>query len=176
MLTGYDHLLFLVGVVFFMSRMRDVVLYVTLFTIGHSATLIAGVLGGWQVSPWLVDAVIALSVVYKAFDNLGGFSATLGFQPDLRLAVSGFGLVHGLGLATSLQTIMPEGPGRVTNLVSFNVGVEIGQILALVLVVSVLSLWRQRPAFTRYAFSTNVLLMVCGFLLMGYQITGYLLT
>lgn len=173
MFTGYDHLLFLVGVIFFLYRLRDVALYVSLFTLGHSATLLAGVLAGVRASPFLVDAVIGLSVVYKAFDNMGGFRAFLGFQPDTRLAVLVFGLFHGFGLATTLQEHALAREGLVTNLLSFNVGVELGQGLALTFVVIALGFWRTRSGFLRHAFATNALLMAAGFVLTGHQLVGF---
>jgi hypothetical protein len=173
MVTGYDHLLFLVGVIFFLYRLRDVVQYVSLFTIGHSLTLLGGVLGGIHANSYLVDAIIGFSVVYKAFDNMDGFKRFLGFQPSTRLAVLIFGLFHGFGLATKLQEFTLAKSGLVTNIVSFNVGVEIGQVLALTAVLIALSYWRTRPGFLRHAFVTNTALMVGGFMLVGYQLTGY---
>jgi hypothetical protein len=173
MVTGYDHLLFLVGVIFFLYRLKDVLLYVSLFTIGHSATLLLGVLGGVHANPYLVDAIIGFSVVYKAFDNMDGFKRVFGFQPDTRIAVLVFGLFHGFGLATKLQEFALSPSGLIANIVSFNVGVEIGQGLALTAVFIGLSYWRTRPGFLRHAFATNTLLMVGGFLLVGYQLTGY---
>src|SRR5262245_60595505 len=131
MVTGYDHLLFLVGVIFFLYRLRDVVQYVSLFTVGHSITLLAGVLGGIHANSYIVDAIIGFSVVYKAFDNMDGFKRFFGFQPNTRLAVLIFGLFHGFGLATKLQEFALAKDGLVTNIVSFNVGVEIGQVVAL---------------------------------------------
>ena len=141
MFTGYDHLLFLFGVIFFLYRSRDIVLYVTLFTLGHSITLILGVWANWQVSGQLVDAIIGLSIVYKAFENMGGFEKLLGVQPDTRIAVFVFGLCHGLGLATKLQSYVAGGDGLLTNLLSFNLGVELGQLsaLSLILLVQVLN-------------------------------------
>jgi hypothetical protein len=173
MVTGYDHLLFLVGVIFFLYRLKDVVQYVSLFTIGHSITLLAGVLGGIHANSYIIDAIIGFSVVYKAFDNMDGFKRFLGFEPSTRLAVLIFGLFHGFGLATKLQEFTLSQTGLVTNIVSFNVGVEIGQVLALTAVLIVLSLWRTRPGFLQHAFVTNTLLMIGGFLLVGYQVTGY---
>jgi HupE / UreJ protein len=173
MVTGYDHLLFLVGVIFFLYRLKDVVQYVSLFTIGHSVTLLGGVLGGLHANPFLIDAIIGFSVVYKAFDNIGGFKRILGFQPNTRIAVLIFGLFHGFGLATKLQEFALPKTGLVTNIVSFNVGVEIGQILALAAVLIILCFWRTRLGFLRHAFATNTILMVGGFLLVGYQLTGY---
>src|SRR5204862_4556776 len=129
MVTGYDHLLFLVGVIFFLYRLKDIVQYVSLFTIGHSLTLLGGVLGGIHANSYLIDAIIGFSVVYKAFDNMDGFKRFLGFQPSTRLAVLIFGLFHGFGLATKLQEFTLAQNGLVTNIVSFNVGVEIGQVL-----------------------------------------------
>ncbi|HSU88533.1 MAG TPA: HupE/UreJ family protein, partial [Terriglobia bacterium] len=145
MVTGYDHLLFLVGVIFFLYRLRDVVQYVSLFTVGHSLTLLGGVLGGIHANSYLVDAIIGFSVVYKAFDNMDGFKRFLGFQPSTRLAVLIFGLFHGFGLATKLQEFTLAKNGLVTNIVSFNIGVEIGQVLALTGVLIALSYWRTRP-------------------------------
>lgn len=173
MVTGYDHLLFLVGVIFFLYRLKDVITYVSLFTIGHSLTLLAGVFGEVQANPYIIDAIIGFSVVYKAFDNMQGFKRLLGFQPNTKAAVLIFGLFHGFGLATKLQEFALAKEGLVANIVSFNVGVEIGQVLALTAVLIGLSYWRTRPGFLRHAFATNTLLMVGGFLLVGFQITGY---
>jgi hypothetical protein len=153
MVTGYDHLLFLVGVIFFLYRLKDVVLYVSLFTLGHSLTLLAGVLGGIHANPYIIDAIIGFSVVYKAFDNLGGFQRIFGAQPNTRVAVLIFGLFHGFGLATKLQDFTLPENGLVTNIVSFNVGVELGQVIALTAVLLLLSYWRTRPAYLRHAFA-----------------------
>jgi HupE/UreJ protein len=172
MVTGYDHLLFLVGVIFFLYRLKDILLYVSLFTVGHSVTLLAGALGGIHANAHLVDAVIGVSVVYKAFENMGGFQA-LGFQPETRAAVFGFGLVHGFGLATKLQEYALSRNGLVTNIVSFNGGVEIGQFLALTAVLLALGYWRARPGYLRHAYAANATLMIAGFILVGYQMTGY---
>ena len=172
MVTGYDHLLFLVGVIFFLYRVKDILLYVSLFTLGHSLTLLGGALGGVRASASLVDAVIGLSIVYKAFENMGGFQA-IGIQPSTRGAVLAFGLVHGFGLATKLQDFSLSPNGLVTNIVSFNAGVEIGQFLALSAVLIALGYWRTRPGYLRHAYVTNAALMTAGFVLAGYQLTGY---
>jgi hypothetical protein len=172
MVTGYDHLLFLAGVIFFLYRLKDVAIYVTLFAIGHSTTLLLGVLGGWHVDAYLVDAVIGLSVVYKAFENLGGFKR-LGVEPNTKAAVLFFGFFHGLGLSTKLQDLALSRDGLVTNMISFNVGVELGQLLALGLILIAFNVWRRSGRFMRDAFAGNVLLMVGGFVLAGYQLTGY---
>ena len=173
MVTGYDHLLFLVGVIFFLYRLKDIVLYVSLFTIGHSITLLLGVLGGVHANSYIIDAIIGLSVVYKAFDNMDGFKRFLGVQPNTKLAVLIFGLFHGFGLATKLQEFALSKNGLVANIVSFNVGIEIGQVLALTAVLIGLSYWRTRDGFLRHAFVTNTALMTGGFILTGYQIAGY---
>jgi HupE/UreJ protein len=175
MVTGYDHLAFLVGVIFFLYRMKDIVQYVSLFTIGHSLTLLVGVLGGVKANPYVIDAIIGFSVVYKAFDNMDGFQRFFGFQPNTRAAVLVFGLFHGFGLATKLQDFSLSPNGLVTNIVSFNVGVEIGQVVALTGVLIALSYWRTRSGFLRHAFVTNGALMAVGFLLVGYQLSGYFL-
>lgn len=172
MVTGYDHLLFLVGVIFFLYRLKDILLYVSLFTIGHSTTLLAGALGGIRADAHLVDAIIGLSIVYKAFENMGGFK-TLGFQPDTRVAVLCFGLAHGFGLATKLQQYSLSPNGLAANIISFNVGVEIGQCLALTAVLIALSYWRARPGYLAHAYAANAVVMTAGFVLTGYQLTGY---
>jgi hypothetical protein len=172
MVTGYDHLAFLAGVIFFLYRLKEVALYVTLFAVGHSVTLLLGVLGGWHVNSYLVDAVIGLSVVYKAFENLGGFRA-LGFEPNTKAAVLFFGFFHGFGLATKLQDLAISRDGLVANMLSFNVGVEIGQLLALSVMLIVFTAWRSTGSFARHAFATNVALLAVGFVLFGYQLTGY---
>jgi hypothetical protein len=175
MVTGYDHLLFLVGVIFFLYRPKHVVEYVTLFALGHSITLLLGVLANLQVNAYLIDAIIGLSIVYKAFENMDGFRQVFGVEPNTKIAVFVFGLFHGLGLATKLQEFTISDNGLVTNIVSFNVGVEIGQILALSAVLIVLSIWRNSASYLRHAFATNTVLMTGGFLLAGYQLSAYLL-
>ena len=175
MVTGYDHLLFLVGVIFFLYRLKDVLLYVSLFTIGHSLTLLGGVLGGIHANPYLIDAVIGFSVVYKAFENMDGFRRVFGFQPNTRAAVLIFGLFHGFGLATKLQDFELSPNGLVANIVSFNIGVEMGQGLALTFILIALTYWRTRSGFFHHAFATNAIVMACGFLLVGYQLSGYFL-
>ena len=175
MFTGYDHLLFLLGVIFFLYRPRDIILYVTLFTVGHSITLLLGVFFSWQVNGHLVDAVIGLSIVYKAFENIKGFEALSPWRLDTRVAVFAFGLCHGLGLATKLQETVQSGSGLLTNLLSFNVGVEVGQLFALAVILLALLSWRNRPSFQAQAFAVNTLLMCAGFVLFGYQITGFVL-
>ena len=173
MVTGYDHLLFLVGVIFFLYKLKDVVAYVSLFTIGHSLTLLGGVLGGIHANPFIIDAIIGFSVVYKAFDNMDGFKLLFGFQPNTRIAVLIFGLFHGFGLATKLQQFTLSKDGLVANIVSFNVGIEIGQALALTAVLIGLSYWRTHSGFFRHALLTNTALMAGGFMLVGYQLAGY---
>ena len=175
MVTGYDHLLFLVGVIFFLFRLKQIALYVTLFSVGHSITLLLGVLSNMRVNSHWVDALIGFSVAYKAFDNLGGFRNLFGFQPDARAAVFAFGLAHGFGLATKLQALHLNPNGLIVNLVSFNVGVEVGQLIALSLILIVMTLWRKTPWFGRTAVAANSLLMLAGFVLAGQQIGEYLL-
>lgn len=172
MVTGYDHLAFLAGVIFFLYRLRDVVTYVTLFAVGHSATLLLGVLGGVHANAFLIDAVIGFSVVYKAFENLDGFR-NFGFQPNMKAAVLIFGFFHGFGLSTKLQDLAISPDGLITNMLSFNVGVELGQLVALSVMLLVFNAWRATDSFMRHAYAANVLLMVAGFMLIGYQLTGY---
>jgi HupE / UreJ protein len=176
MVTGYDHLLFLLGVIFFLYRLKDVALYVTLFAIGHSSTLLLGVLMKVHVNAHLVDAVIALSVVYKALDNLGAFRRWFGVQPDARAATLLFGFVHGFGLATKLLDFELAPTGLVTNLISFNVGVEIGQILALSAILILMNHWRRSKSFPPLAYRANVAIMTAGFVLLGVQLAGYFFT
>ena len=173
MVTGYDHLLFLAGVIFFLVRLRDVALYASLFALGHSLTLLSAVMFDWRADAHLVDAVIGLSVAYKGFENLGGFRA-FGWEPDTRLAVLGFGLVHGFGLATKLQELSLSRDGLFANLVGFNLGVECGQLVALTLMVIAFGIWRGTTGFTRHARAANMLLLILGFVLAGEQLAGYL--
>ncbi|PHR80958.1 MAG: hypothetical protein COA59_16805 [Colwellia sp.] len=176
MITGYDHLLFLVGVLFFLYRSRDVLLYVSMFTLGHSLTLLFGVIGDVQVNAYLIDAIIGLSVVYKGFDNLGGFKSIFGKSPNAKLAVLIFGLFHGFGLATKLQEFQLPEDGLIANLIAFNIGVELGQFTALAFILLMINFWRKHSSFTQFAKATNCLLMSAGFMLMGYQLTGYFIS
>lgn len=173
MVTGYDHLLYLLGVVFFLYRPIHVLQYVSLFAIGHSITLLVGVLANLQVNAYLIDAIIGFSIVYKAFENMGGFARLGALRPNPRAAVFVFGLFHGLGLATKLQAFELSPNGLVTNIVSFNVGVELGQLLALSAILLVLSLWRTRASYTDHALVSNTLLMSGGFMLTAYQLAAY---
>ena len=173
MITGYDHLLFLIGVIFFLFRKREILLYISFFTIGHSATLLLGVMADISVNAFLIDAIIALSIVYKGFDNLGGFKKLLGKQPNTKAAVLIFGLFHGFGLATKLQEFEFDKEGLFVNLLGFNLGIEIGQFLALGLVLLLFSIWRKYESYVKFANITNILLMAAGFLLFGFQLTGY---
>ncbi|MGB3470824.1 MAG: HupE/UreJ family protein [Erythrobacter sp.] len=172
MVTGYDHLLFLFGVIFFLYRMKDIGIYVTLFAIGHSTTLLFGVLTGISANAYIIDAIIGLSVVYKALDNLGAFQRWFGFQPNTKAATLVFGFFHGFGLATKIIEFQISEDGLVPNLIAFNIGVEIGQLLALGGILIAMGFWRRTSSFMRHAFAANVLLMTAGFVLVGYQLAG----
>ena len=173
MVTGYDHILFLVGVIFFLYRLRDIGLYVSLFAIGHSFTLIFGVFADININAYIIDAIIGLSVVYKALDNLGAYQQWFGIQPNTKITTLIFGLFHGFGLATKIIEFDMDSNGLLTNLIAFNVGVEIGQLLALSAILILISYWRKNPSFITYAYSTNIILMVLGFMLTGNQLLGY---
>lgn len=173
MATGYDHILFLLGVIFFLYRMKDIALYVTLFAIGHSTTMLLGVYFNIGINSFLIDAIIGLSVVYKAMDNLGAFQRWFGYQPDTRAATLVFGLFHGFGLSTKIIEYNISPDGLVPNLLAFNIGVEIGQLLALGAILIVMGYWRRTGSFRRHAYIANVGLMCAGFVLIGYQLTGY---
>jgi hypothetical protein len=175
MVTGYDHLLFLAGVIFFLYRLKDVALYATLFAVGHSATLLLGMLAGIHANAYIVDAIIGLSVVYKALENLGALRR-MGLHINPRAAVLAFGLAHGFGLSTKLQDFNLSRDGLVGNILSFNIGVELGQVVALALMLLVFGLWRRSGAFTRGAWFANLAIMAAGFTLFGYQLTGYFLS
>jgi hypothetical protein len=179
MLSGYDHLLFLFGVIFFLTTTRDIIKFVTIFTVGHSITLIFATFMSINANYYLIDAVIALSVIYKAFDNNKGFQNYLGVKsPNLLLMVLLFGLIHGFGLSTRLQQL-PLGKQNfdmLLKIISFNVGVELGQILALAVMLIVLTQWRKLASFTKFSTITNHALMFAGFMLLLMQLHGYLHT
>jgi len=173
MVTGYDHILFLLGVVFFLYRLQHVALYVTLFAVGHSTTMLLGVYFNIGINSYIIDAIIGLSVVYKALDNIGAYQRWFGFQPNPKTATFVFGLFHGFGLSTKIieYNIAPD--GLVPNLLAFNIGVEIGQLLALSAILILMGYWRRTVGFFKHAYSANVVMMSAGFILMGYQIAGY---
>ncbi len=172
MVTGYDHLLFLAGVIFFLYKLKDIALYVSLFAIGHSVTMLYGVYAGVNVNPYVIDAIIGLSVVYKALDNLGAYQRWFGVQPNTKVATLVFGLFHGFGLAAKIQEFEIARDGLLPNLLAFNVGVEIGQLLALGAILIAMGFWRRTAGFFRHAYSANVAMMCAGFMLIGYQLTG----
>ena len=173
MMTGYDHLLFLLGVIFFLYRLREVGIYVTLFAVGHVTTLLLGVLLEISVSAYLIDAIIGFSIVYKALDNMGAYQRWFGIQPSTKIATLVFGLFHGLGLATKVLDYEISPDGLIPNLIAFNVGVELGQILALAAILIVMGYWRRFDSFLRHAYTVNTAMMAAGFLLVGYQLTGF---
>ena len=173
MVTGYDHLLFLLGVIFFLYRPKDILLYVSMFTIGHSLTLLFGVIADVGVNAYIIDAIIGLSVVYKGFDNLGGFKRLFGASPNPKIAVLIFGLFHGFGLATKIQEFSLPQDGLFTNLIAFNIGVELGQFTALAFILLIISYWRRHKSFLKFSTTTNTLLMSAGFMFMGYQLVGF---
>ncbi|MBD1547379.1 HupE/UreJ family protein [Roseibium aggregatum] len=173
MVTGYDHILFLFGVIFFLYGMKQIGTYVSLFAIGHSTTMLAGVYFDFGINSYIIDAIIGFSVVYKALDNLGAFRAWFGFQPSTKTATLIFGFLHGFGLASKIIDYRISPDGLLPNLISFNVGVEIGQLLALAAILVVMNRWRATPSFARQAYAANVLMMTAGFALMGFQIAGY---
>jgi hypothetical protein len=173
MFTGYDHILFLFGVIFFLYRLKDIGIYVSLFALGHSSTMMAGVYFGTSINGYLIDAIIGLSVVYKALDNVGAFQRWFGFQPNTKIATLVFGLFHGFGLATKVQDYEISPDGLVANMVGFNIGVELGQLLALGTILIAMGFWRRSDSFMRHAYTANVAMMTCGFMLIGYQLVGY---
>lgn len=173
MITGYDHILFLFGVIFFLYRNKDVWLYVSLFAIGHSTTMLLGVYFDIGISGYLIDAIIGFSVVYKALDNLGALRQWFGIQPNTKVATLIFGLFHGFGLATKIQEYELAKDGLLPNLLAFNVGVEIGQVLALSMILIIMGFWRKSRTFLSQAYTANVAMMSAGFLLIGFQLTGY---
>lgn len=172
MITGYDHILFLLGVIFFLYKMEHIGIYVSLFAIGHSTTMVLGVYFNWAISSYFIDAIIGLSVAYKALDNIGAFPRWLGFQPNTKVATLVFGLFHGLGLATKVLEYNMSEDGLLPNLIAFNVGVEIGQLLALASILIVMGFWRRTRSFWTLAYSANVAMMCAGFVLFGYQLVG----
>jgi len=172
MVTGYDHLLFLFGVIFFLYRMKDIAIFVTLFAVGHSTTMLFGVLTGISANAYLIDAIIGLSVVYKALDNMGAFRRWFGVQPNTKAATLIFGFFHGFGLATKILEFEMSPNGLLPNLIAFNLGVEIGQLLALGAILIAMGFWRRTRSFQRHAYVANVILMTAGFVLVGYQLTG----
>ena len=176
MVTGYDHILFLLGVIFFLYGMKQIALYVSLFAVGHSTTMLIGVYFDFGINSYIIDAIIGFSVVYKALDNLGAFERWFGVQPDTRIATLIFGLLHGFGLASKIIEYDISPDGLVPNLLAFNVGVELGQLLALAAILLVMRYWRASANFIRQAYAANVVMLTAGFLLMGMQIAGFVMT
>ena len=176
MVTGYDHLLFLLGVIFFLYRLKDISIYVTLFAVGHSVTLLSGVLLNLSINAYLIDAIIGFSIVYKALDNMGAYKRWFGYQPSTKIATHIFGLIHGFGLATKILEYNMSSEGLIPNLIAFNVGVELGQVMGLTMIFIMISYWRRFGNFIKQAYKANVALMVSGFIFVGYQLTGYFLS
>ncbi len=172
MMTGYDHILFLFGVIFFLYRMKHIAIYVTLFAIGHSSTMLIGVIFNFGINSFLIDAIIGLSIIYKALDNIGAYQRWFGVQPNTKLATLIFGLFHGFGLASKIIDYEIAEDGLIPNLLAFNVGVEIGQLLALGAILVAMGWWRRHPSFIRHAYTANVAMMAAGFTLVGYHLSG----
>ncbi|NVN19297.1 HupE/UreJ family protein [Muricauda sp. HICW] len=173
MVTGYDHLLFLAGVIFFLKGFRDIIKFITIFTLGHSITLLGGTYLGIQVNEYLIDAIIALSVLYKGFENLEGFNKLGVKVPNLLFMVFLFGLIHGLGLSTRLQTFDMGQDQFLLKIISFNVGVELGQIVALIPIILLINIWKGKSSYEAFYKASNVYLIIAGFGLFAYQMYGY---
>jgi hypothetical protein len=173
MFTGYDHILFLFGVIFFLYRLQHIAIYVSLFALGHSTTMLAGVYFGIGINSYIIDAIIGFSIVYKALDNLGAFQRWLGYQPNTKVATLVFGFCHGFGLSSKILDYNISPDGLLPNLLAFNVGVEVGQLLALAVILIAMGFWRRSPSFLRHAYTANVVMMTAGFVLIGYQLTGW---
>lgn len=173
MITGYDHILFLIGVIFFLHKNKDILLYVSMFTLGHSITLMTGVLANIQLNAYIIDAIIGFSIVYKGFENVGGFRRFFSIQPNTKIAVLVFGLFHGFGLATKIEEFKLPADGLLENLIAFNIGVELGQFAALAIILIVMNILRRQENFNKFSTTANVLLMAGGFTLMGFQLSGY---
>ena len=173
MVTGYDHILFLLGVIFFLYRIQHIAIYVSLFAIGHSTTMLLGVYFNIGINSYLIDAIIGLSVLYKALDNIGAYQRWFGVQPNTKAATLVFGFFHGFGLSSKIIEYEISPDGLVPNLLAFNVGVEVGQLLALSAILIVMGVWRRTAGFLRHAYTANVAMMCAGFMLIGYQLTGY---
>ena len=176
MVTGYDHILFLLGVIFFLYRLKHIGIYVSLFALGHSTTMLLGVYFNVGINSFIIDAIIGLSVVYKALDNMGAFQSWFGVQPNTKAATLIFGFFHGFGLSTKIMEYQVSPDGLLPNLLAFNVGVELGQLLALTAILIVMSYWRRTESFWRHAYTTNVAIMTAGFVLIGYQLTGWFMS
>jgi hypothetical protein len=153
--------------------MKEITIYVTLFAVGHVVTLLSGVLMEISISAFIIDAIIGFSIVYKALDNMGVYQRWFGVQPNTKAATFLFGLLHGFGLATKILEYELSADGLLPNLIFFNIGVEIGQLLALTAILIAITYWRKTSNFLRHAYKANVCIMMLGFLLMGYHITGY---
>jgi len=173
MVTGYDHILFLFGVIFFLYRLQHIAIYVSLFALGHSTTMLAGVYFGIGINSYIIDAIIGLSIVYKALDNLGAYQRWFGYQPNTKVATLIFGFCHGFGLSSKILDYNISPDGLLPNLLAFNVGVEVGQLLALGAILIAIGYWRRSPSFLRHAYTANVVMMSAGFVLIGYQLTGW---
>jgi len=174
MVTGYDHLLFLAGVIFYLSGFRDIVRFITVFTIGHSITLISATYLGIKADEHLIDAVIALSVLYKGFENLGGFEKVFKLKsPNLLLMVFIFGLIHGFGLSTRLQSFDLGAEQFLMKIISFNVGVELGQIAALIPIVFLITQWQSKKSYQAFYKAANYYLIIAGVFLFLFQMYGY---
>ena len=176
MLTGYDHLLFVFGIVFFLTTFMDVIKYITAFTVGHSITLISATLMGITANYYLIDAVIALSVCYIGYENTGGFRKYFEKSPNLLLAVFLFGFIHGFGLSTRLQQLPLGDDGLIWRILSFNVGIELGQVGALCVMVALLFKFRRTQSFLKISSVSNSGLIVAGAFLFLMQMHGYLHT
>ncbi len=174
MLSGYDHLAFVFGIIFFLTNFRDIAKYVTAFTVGHSVTLIYATFNAIQFNYFLIDAVIALSVCYIAFANLDGFRKYLSIKPpNMLVMITGLGLIHGFGLSTRLQALPLSEDQLLMNIVSFNIGIELGQISALVVMLLLIATWRKTHFFQTFSVITNYGLIALGGLLFLMQMHGY---
>lgn len=174
MLSGYDHLLFVFGIIFLLTTFKEIVKYITAFTLGHSVTLIYATFNGIQINYFLIDAIIALSICYIAFANLDGFKKYLDIKPpNLLVMITALGLIHGLGLSTRLQALPLSEEDLLVNIISFNIGIEIGQILALTVMLFIMNILRKQVSFKAFSLISNYGLIFAGLFLFIMQTHGY---
>lgn len=176
MLKGYDHLLFLLGIVFLIKSRSQIIKLITAFTLGHSITLIFATINSIQVNSYIIESTIAFSVCYIAFVNLKGFEKLFNIKPlNTLVMVFIFGLIHGLGLSSILQQFPLKSESLLSNIISFNIGIEIGQLIAIFIIYLILSMIKKYSIYNIFKIFVNILIYLAGLFLCYIQIQNYLL-
>ncbi len=157
-LTGYDHMAFLLALIVIGLSIKEVLKIITAFTVAHSITLLLAAMQVVSLNSRIVESVIAFSICFVALENL--FKKKVNYR---WLVTFGFGLIHGFGFASVLQELIVGKSNLLVSVVSFNLGVEVGQLMIFLVLLPVLYLLKSKMEFRKVTFGVSLAIFMLGF-------------